>query len=64
MELLKDFKQGTAVIMVSFGVLKAHSGGNVKEGVDNPRLGHRDLLGGYYKNPNEKSYGSGLRPWQ
>ena len=51
------------MIMVSFGVLKAHSGGNVKEGVDNPKLGQRDLLGGYYTNPNEKSYGSGLRPW-
>lgn len=52
------------MITVSFLVLKAHSGGSVKERVDNPKLGQRYPFGGYYKNPSEKSYGSGLRPWQ
>lgn len=53
MEPQKGSKQETAMIMISFLVLKAHSGGSVKEGVEDCKLSQRDPLGGYYTNPDE-----------
>lgn len=38
MEPLKAVKQETAMIMISFLVLKAHSSGSVKDGVDNSKI--------------------------
>lgn len=38
MEPLKVFKQGTTMTMISFLVLKSHSGGHVKEGVEDAKL--------------------------
>lgn len=62
MEPLKGFKQETAMVMISFLVLKYPSGGSVKEGIEDSKLSQRDPLGGYYRNPGDKFFG--LRPSQ
>lgn len=43
-------------MMISFLILKAHSGGSVKEGVEDSKLSQRHPLGGYYRSPVEKSF--------
>lgn len=43
-------------MMISFSVLKVHSGGSVKEGVGDSKLSQRHPLGDCYRNPVEKSF--------